>query len=204
VYRTVPSDVRVLRLSRYLSAKAATSSGAATEVMRGELPDFHWDYIARELRYAPIKYQGVTPASLISIESGNDRYVFPRDMRSVVKPGAALLLPTSLKGSNEFTVTFAFDMGRGLWTGTAAHGVMRVAAARDSRGSEILVNSEPPEATVYFNGKPWRELTNFTRPVIQEPGIWEVLVRKAEFKDWRERRQLIPGDRWNVNATLQR
>src|SRR5688572_1701955 len=107
----------------------------------------------------------------------------------------------SLKGSSEFTVTFAFDGGKGVWTGTAADGVMRVAASRDSRGSEIVVNSFPDKATVYFNGNQWRELTN-TRPVIQEPGIWEVVVKKAGRKDWRAQRQLDPGDRWEVNARL--
>jgi hypothetical protein len=114
VYRTVPSDVRVSRLSRYLSAKAAISSGITAVVTPESLPDFHWGYIATEVRYAPIKYQGATPASLISIESGDSKYVFPtRDARSHIQPGSAVLLPMSLKGSNEFTVTFAFDMGRG-------------------------------------------------------------------------------------------
>jgi hypothetical protein len=108
----------------------------------------------------------------------------------------------SFNGSNEFTVTFAFDMGRGVWTGMAADGVMRVAASRDSRGCEIVVNSRPDKATVYFNGNQWRELTD-TRPVIQEPGIWEILVKKPGRKDWRAQRQLEPGDRWEINARLR-
>jgi hypothetical protein len=180
VYRTVPSDVRVSRLSRYLSAKAATSSGMSSVVTPEDLPDFHWGYIATDVRYAPIKYQGATPASLLSIESGDSKYVFPatRDTRSYIQPGSAVLLPMSFNGSNEFTVTFAFDMGRGVWTGMAADGVMRVAASRDSRGCEIVVNSRPDKATVYFNGNQWRELTD-TRPVIQEPGIWEILVKET-------------------------
>ena len=203
VYRTVPSDVRIARLSQYLSAKAAASSGGSPGVTPGDLPDFHWGYIATEVRYAPVKYQGVTPADLISIESGGSKYLFPtRDARDRIQPGSSVLLPMSLKGSNEFTVTFAFDMGRGVWTGTAADGVMHVAASRDSRGCEIVVNSSPDKAMVYFNGNQWRELTN-TRPVIQEPGIWEVVVKKEGRKEWRAERRLDRGDRWEVNARLR-
>lgn len=204
VYGLVPSNVRVQRMSRYLTAKAMASREASTQgVKLQDLPDFHWDYIAKDVGYAPVRYQSTMPASLVRIESADTKYEFQKEGVAQLTPGAVVLLPITMKDNDQFTVTFAFDKGIGIWTGTPDVEVMRVSTATDSRGCEIVVNSRPDKATVYFNGKPWREVTN-TRPVILQPGTWEVVVKLAGHKDWREERYLPPGGKWEANAKLRR
>ncbi len=203
VYSTVLKDDRVVRLARYLTAKAeAKASLPVTSVTADDLGDFHWGYLARDVRYSPARLESVKGAKfkLATLESSGIQYNFGAKGQPI-HPGSAVLLPVAM-GESAGTVTLTFDVGnrKALWTGSTDARQFSVAAASTSQGCEIHVNSVPPEATVYFNGREWHRLTN-TKSV-HAPGTWEVVVRLQGRKEWREQQTLGAGGSWKINAHL--
>lgn len=203
VYSTVPKDDRVMRLVRYLTAKAeAKASLPVTSVTADDLGDFHWGYLSRDVRYSPARLESFKGAKfkLATLESSGIQYNFGAKGQPI-HPGSAVLLPVAM-GESAATVTLTFDVGntKALWTGSTNARQFSVAAATTSQGCEIHVNSEPPEATVYFNGRKWHRLTN-TKSV-HNPGAYEVVVRLQGRKEWRDQKTLGAGGSWTINAEL--
>lgn len=202
VYSTVARDVRVNRLARYLSAKAAAkSSPPSARVSGDDLADFHWGYVARDIEFSSVRLDSPKPAKLVSVESPDGRYAFAAVKPTEFKPGSKILLPVSAGQSGEnLTLTFALGDAQALWTGSPKAGPLSLTAAATSKGCEVLVNSKPDKASIYFNGKEWHELTNTA--VVHDPGTWEVIVRLKGYKEWRAQRGLRAGESWTINALL--
>jgi hypothetical protein len=174
VLSTVPKEVRVTRLASYLAAKVeAKSTPRSASLTANDLGDFHWGYIARDIRYSPMRLESPKTAKLLSVESTDGQYTFGIKAETI-KPGAVVLLPAATgQGAANFTVTFDLGDRKALWTGSPVGGQVSVVAAGTSKGCEIFVNSKPPSATVYFNGKEWYAVTNTS--AVRDPGTWEVI-----------------------------
>lgn len=201
IYDTIPKDVRAKRFARYLAAKSeAKTSLPPSSTTEIDLDDFNWGYLARDIQYSPMRLDSAKAAKLRIIESVGEKYIFDIKAKGI-KPGNVVLLPVvSDQGRGYVTVTFDLADSKALWTGLPTGGQLKVVAAETSKGCEILVNSDPPEAAVYFNGEKWHEITNTS--AVQDPGNWEVRLLRQGYKEWRNQRSLGPGETWTIDAVL--
>lgn len=199
VYATVPRDQRVTRLAHYLAEKVKASPATAT-LTYSDFGDFNWGYIVHDIGYLPLRLESSGPAKLLTLESVGGRYEFSAKGISI-KPGTVILFPTA-PGQELAIVSATFELAnqKALWTGSPAVGTLKIASAMTTRGCEIFVNSNPPKAAVFFNGKEWYRRTNTS--AVHDPGSWEVIVRLKRYRDWREQRDLEAGDSWTINALL--
>jgi PEGA domain len=193
VYKSVPRDIRITRLARYLSARDSTTEGLT---QLSTVRDFQWGYLARDLGYAPVRLETVKEAKLLRIESADGPYEFSSDYGNI-RPGGPIVLPEMY-----MTATFSIDDKKAYWTGRPKVGTLQVVPASTSRGCEIFVISNPSEATVLFNGKEWYARTNTSS--VRDPGTWEVIVRRNGYKEWRSQRSLGPGESWTIEAMLSK
>jgi hypothetical protein len=201
VYATVPKDQRVARLAKYLTAKVNVRPGS-TSLTGKDLGDFHWGYIARDTKYAPLRLESSEPAKLLTVESTGVAFDFSVKSESI-KPGTVILFPTA-PGQEGGNVSAAFELGnrKALWSGDLTGGNVKVVSATTSRGCEIFINSTPTKATVYFNDKKWYERTNTS--AVRDPGSWEVKMRLTGYKEHVDHRNLLAGESWTINALLTR
>ncbi len=199
VYATVPRDQRVTRLAHYLAAKAKASP-AFINLTYSDFSDFNWAYIVHDIGYLPLRLESSGPAKLLALESIGGRYEFSAQGTSII-PGAVILFPAA-PGQELAIVSATFELAnqKALWTGSLSVGILKIASTMTTRGCEIYVNSTPPKAAVFFNGKEWYRRTNTS--AVHDPGSWEVTVRLKKYKDWRERRALQAGESWTINAVL--
>lgn len=194
IRKGVPKDIRVDRLSRYLSAKK--SSGVAWTPLGGNpIPAFSWSYLKDDWGYTDVMVNSATSVRLASVSSPNLYWTVPA-AGSRISPGETLVLPAT-----SLTLKFYVGDKATFWSGnTTGLKTIQVDAATTTEGCEIYVNSTPPQATVYFNGKRWYMPTNTSS--VRDPGNWEVLIHLDGFKDWHQTQDLAPGQRWDISAQL--
>jgi len=199
VYASVPKNDRVARLAQYLTAKAQIG-GIPANVTINDLGDFHWGYIARDMKYSPLRLETSKAVKLLTVESTGGPYNFSVKSESI-KPGTVILFPTA-PAQELVNVSATFKLGnqKAIWTGNPEAGKLKVVSATTSKGCEIFINSVPPKAAVYFNGKEWYARTNTS--AVRDPGSWEVKVRLNGYKEWREQQNLLAGESWTINASL--
>jgi hypothetical protein len=193
IYSSVPKNVRIARLARYLTAKKIANSSIPDGHVRN-LSDFHWGYLARDINYASARLETPEEAKLLRVESVGGRYDFSTESEKI-KPGMAVVLPAM-----NMTATFEIGDKKALWTGNPTEGIVKVVAASTSQGCEIIIRSKPSAAAVYFNGIEWYQPTNTSS--VRDAGTWQVTVRREGYKEWLERRHLGPGESWTIDALL--
>jgi hypothetical protein len=193
IYGSVPKNVRVARLARYLTAKEIASPSIPGGSVRN-LSDFHWGYLARDINYASARLETPKEAKLLRVESPGGPYDFSTESEKI-KPGMAIVLPAV-----NMTATFEIGDKKAMWTGNPADGIVKVVAASTSQGCEIVIRSKPSAAAVYFNSKEWYRPTDTS--AVRDAGTWEVIVRRQGYKEWLERRHLGPGESWTIDALL--
>lgn len=198
VYRTVPKEVRIIRLARYLAAK--TPEGSDRSLIGA---DFHWGYVARDLQYSPMLFRSSQQAVLQSVESQGNSYVTYKG--AVIRPGTTFVLPSgpgNEVGHGNVTAIFKFGDTQALWSGNpASRSEVYVPTARTTRGTEIFISSHPSGAIIYFNGRQWYQRTNTSS--VRDPGTYEVVLQRDGYKEWRDKRSLTPGDTWTIDVTLE-
>ncbi|MCK6429601.1 MAG: PEGA domain-containing protein [Burkholderiaceae bacterium] len=208
IHKATTKDERVDRLARYLSAKAAAKGDVTGTLYVGpsDLGDFHWAYLERDITYSPTRFVDSSATlkvlRLKSIEVPGIRYEFGATGLAI-ESGQAFVLPR-VAGQEYGKVTATFE-GAGvhaLWTGSTSATTVTVAAPTTSQGGEIHVNSSPPGAEVYFNGRRWHRLTN-TKSV-HDPGTYEVVIRLAGHREWRTKQAVAAGQSWTIDARLER
>lgn len=202
IYSHVPRPVRVSRLTHYLTMKLEGASGDKLVIERGDLNDFHWGYLASDIKFSRVRVMDTQGGNLTlqSIETRESTYDFG-DRGRRIPPGSVMLLPEA-KGSTPGIVTLTFNAGekKAVWSGSSDTSQIFIATASTTRASEIHVNSEPRGAIVYFNGRQWHRSTN-TKSV-HDPGMWEVIVKLKGHKDWQGKRFLGAGEAWTIDAVL--
>lgn len=204
VYKSVPRDVRVARLARYLMAKGVLEGKPPSRrltLTEKDLGDFHWSYVGRDTVYSKVQMKSASPAKLLFVDTTDGQYQFGKQAFEI-QPGGVILVPrTSTKGDS--TSTLQFDLGdnkKALWTGDPDAGQLVIVAAGTTKGCEIFVNSRPDKATVYFNGSKWYVTTNTSS--VRPAGRIEVVLQLLGHKQWRETRTLGPGESWTIEAAL--
>ena len=218
VYASVPKNVRIARLAYYMLTKAQVG-GMPSNVTSDGLGDFHWGYIAKNTKYLPFRLDSPGTAKLVRIEYVNGLFDFYTKGIGI-QPGTALLVPTFSDQVNA-NVSATFELGdhKALWTGNphrsstfemdeykplgsadSIGNVLKVGYSETRKGCEIYIYSQPPQATIYFNDKKYHEPTNTSS--VRVPGIWEVVVHRKGFKEWRDKRELGAGDSWTIKALL--
>ncbi len=195
VYSSVPKEVRIARLARYLSAKEpGTSNPIPSSGSVPDVDDFHWGYLARDINYVSARLETPKGAKLLRVDSPGGPYVFSAKGERI-ESGMSIVLPAT-----DVTATFELGERKAVWTGNPTSGPVKVVFASTGRGCEIVVRSNPSEAIVYFNGKEYHERTNTSS--VRDVGTWDVIVRRQGYKDWREQRTLGARESWTIEAKL--
>jgi hypothetical protein len=192
------------RLLNYFTAKAATKDVAtlgSRKLTSADLGDFSCSYLARDTGFTQAALKTDRPITLRNIESLGIRVEFTG--APTLSGGQGFLLPKLNSPDGKITLAAAID-GKGhqaFWTGTSASSAVVFHSAQSSAGCEVYVDSEPDQATVYFNEKQWEEATNTSS--IRDPGTINVRLSKQGFKDWSNEHSCKAGDSWHIDAKLQ-
>ncbi|MBW1915561.1 MAG: PEGA domain-containing protein [Deltaproteobacteria bacterium] len=217
VYKNVKQEQRVDRLSQFLTTKEQFTFVSDTYYAH-HMDDFHWRYIENDIKYSPFKLDSSTAAKLVKVEFEGKQYDFLNDKG--IQPGSIILLPaiSDQEGAN-CSATFQLRNQKALWTGWTGRTHVRehiapiwpkfssttdlkLATTWTRRGCEIYINSEPSNATVYFNGEEWYSKTNTS--AVLDTGSWEIKICLEGYKDWIEKRSLSAGESWTIDVRLDK
>jgi len=194
VYDSVPRKQRIEVLANYLKEKSQIKElkfGFSID----ELNDFHWAYLASDIKFTAVQLKSVKASKLVKIETHNSTYDF-LGIEKPIQPGGPFLMPIM----PNINATFESGVQLSMWTGNPSLNDLFVPYASTKRGCEIHIKSIPDNATVFFNKKKWYRTTNTS--AVHKPGTWKVTITLDGYKEWSQNRNLTPGETWSINASL--
>ena len=182
------------QIEKYLSAKKV--AGAPNTLSEKEVSDFSWYYVSHKTALAPVRITSPTDATINMVETTGFYVSYQIDLEG----GKATALVVPIK-ANSFSIHAKTVEGDLIWSATGATSAQLCSFwVGPSSGCSVYVNSVPENATVYFNGMQYYQLTNTSS--VRDPGLCKVVVKKDGYEDWVAEETLVQKQTWVIKAEL--
>lgn len=175
------------------------------------LRSFSLEYLRRDFRFVPVLIEEQPEGNLVGLSEHGGIAPFLGSIRLKDNPRLVIGLDEDNFEHPIQIASLLTDRGTFLsWSGDATiYGGQRAlpilfSAANSARGCTIKINSEPGQATVYFNddNSPYYRATNTSS--VRDAGHWKVRLVLEGYEEWVDERTMGAGDSWTINAVLKK
>lgn len=159
--------------------------------------DFNWDEMSQDVDLVLVKIIPPSNSQISLITTGNGALsiktsIFLEDKKEniIIVPAKGTFSINAVTHNKPFVLSGTSDLSSDTFKFFPII----------TQGCEVYVNSDPPEATIYFNGKKYYKPTNTSSARYSEK--LKVIIKKDRYKDWEEEKELKNGETWTINAKL--